>query len=341
MSPAELARWQRKIDDADALRFRDPGRSLHMSRQVLEDVAAADGAGHGPWGRLQADAWGTLGSAYRAVGDLRRAEHCLQVALAFLDEQSPSPECWARFAQRASYLRCSQRRFAEALDLNDDVLRLYREQGLEQDAVAALVDRALFFGRAGRTAVAVELLERCLAELDAEARPRAHLAAVHNMAYYRLRAAGPNQEADALAWLERAEALHRQCPASLAQLQLQAMSGVTAIRFGRLEEGRVLLQGAHDGFCELQARPEQMLSLFHLSELYVIEGDPTQDDLAQRNDEELLRLAGLIFPLLKEVELPRVARRAVLRFLSAARARRVTLDLIHQATEELQQMVGA
>ena len=331
MGEAELEAWRGRIEAADALRFQDPGRSLSLSLQVCEAVAALDGPSGGPWGRLQAEAWGTLGSAYRAVGDLRRAESCLQIALAFLDGTSVEPQVWARYAQRASYLRCSQRRFDEALALCDDVVRIYDDQGMDQDAASALVDRALIFARGGRPEVAVGILETCLERLDAAQRPRAYLAAVHNMAYYRLQAASsPEQEREAAAWLDRADALYEESSAPLARWQLEAMRGVTAIRFGRRAEGERILWHAYHGLGELHARSEQMLALFHLAD----------SAAARRDDDELLRLAGLIFPLLRELRLPQVARRAVLRFLSAARARRVTSEVIHQATDELQLVVG-
>lgn len=333
LSPGEpWQSWHQRVRQAEELRFQDPGRSLEASLAVRDQVASLGGEGKN-WVFLQADAWSALGSVYRSVGELSRAEGCLQVALAFLDDLGPSvtPGIWARFAQRASYLRCSQRRFDEALDLNIDVVQLYMRDGMEADARAAGVDKALFLARSGRPREAISVLDLCLDEIDRKQNPMAFLAAVHNMTYYRLLVAeNIREEEEALVWLDQARDLHREHPEllePLGVLQLQAIAGATAIRMGRNSAGEEALRNAYEGFLECRALPEQMLTLLYLSHAAL-----------HRDDEaEILRLAGLIFPLLKTVSLPSVARNAVLRFLGAARSGKVTVDLIHRVADELHQ----
>ena len=327
----ELERCRQRVDAADQLRSQDPGRALDEARTACE-VAAACESESLDWQLLQAEAWAVLASAYRSVGDLRRSEGALNVALELVDDlPEVHPTTWARLAQRACYLRCSQKRFAEALSLSNDVLGIYQQQGDEPAAAAALVDRALILARAGDPRKAITVLSRCLEALDPQHDAKNHLAAVHNMAYYRLQVAETEaQEQEALQWLEKAKQCHRRRPEPLGLLQLQAMAAVTAIRFGRRRQGTESLWQVYHGFGELRALPEQILTLLHLAECAVGACD----------DDEVTRIAGLIFPLLGKTPLPETARSALLRFLNAARSRSVTRELVTHVTDELQQAVG-
>ncbi len=324
------------VEAADELRFRDPGQALARAREACEAAAGMESGPPGSfrWLQLQADAWSVMASAYRAVGDLQRSENAVNLAISFLQaapKKAIEPKTWARLAQRASYVRCSQKRFAEALALSRDALRIYEGENDEQSVGSAWVDRALIFARSGDFEGAIAILERCLAQIDERQDPRSYLAAVHNMAYYRLRVATtPDEEQAGLRWLERARRLHRQRPERHGLLQLEAVAAVAAIRFGRRHLGIEDLWRAYRGFGELQALPEQMLCLLHLAECAV----------ADHDDDEVMRIAGLLFPLLSKTRLPEVARAALLRFLGAARSRSVTQDLLSEVTDELHQAVG-
>ncbi len=349
MSTAEHCR--ELVVAADELRFRDPGRALVRAREACEAAAGCEpqAAKSADWLKLQAEAWAVLASAYRAVGDFQHAENAINLAISFLQAVPPNavlkdaapkdaasretvgPTVWARLAQRASYLRCSQKRFSEALALSQDALLIYEQAEDSLAAGSAWVDRALIFARSGDPETAIDLLERCLPQLDERQDPRSYLAAVHNMAYYRLRVATtPSEEQEGLRWLEQARRLHQERPEPHGLLQLQAVAAVAAIRFGRRDQGVQELWRIYRGFEELQALPEQMLALLHLADCAVAEND----------DDEVMRIAGLLFPLLSKTRLPEVARAALLRFLGAARSRSVTQDLVTRVTDELQQAVG-
>lgn len=331
----DLEFCRRLIHAADELKLSNPGKAVDQARLACEAAGAVEPApSRDDWYQLQSEAWAVLGSAFRTVGDLPRSENALGIAIAFLDQlpnDAVLPEHWARLTQRACYLRLSQRRFDEALELNRDVVRIYDEQGDEGSVQSAFVDRALILARSGSPETAIPVLERCLEKMDLERDPRGYLAAVHNMAYYRLQVAvTADEEQNALLWLERARRCHHRSPEPLGLLQLQAMAALTAYRMGRREQAIESLWQVYRGFGEIQALSEQILTLLHLAACAA--------DRGRRS--EVTRIAGLLFPLLNKAGLSESARAALLRFMNAARSRSVTPELVTRVTHELQQAMA-
>lgn len=331
MMGEDLLRW---LADADDLRHRHPRRALLRAR-ALRDLAAsiepppasapvataAEGGDAGEsrrqWNRLQASAWGVLGSAHRSVGDRARAESALAVALAFLETPTDTrpdgadPETdlgLARLAQRLSYVRCDQQRFDEALALNDDALRLFDRAGDARLAASVRVDRALFFHRSGQTRRAIPLLIHALGRLDEESQPRVFLAAVHNLGFYlSLEARDADQEREALAWLELGWQLHLEHPEEPGLLRLRAVAALMALRRGHVEEATEALASCRAGFAELGAMAEQAAVLLHLVALAFEEG----------RNEDVRAFAAQLAPILHHLGLPEPARAMLRRFLGA------------------------
>ena len=142
----ELDSCRRLIREAENLRFADPREAVRVAKLARDRAAAIDreAIGAPEWLRLQADVWAVLGSALRSVSDLWEAEGALNVALSFLNAPELrahlDPLTHARLAQRAAYLRCDQRRFDESLELINEALAIYEEQGASQAAAGALSD---------------------------------------------------------------------------------------------------------------------------------------------------------------------------------------------------------
>lgn len=305
----ELESCLRFMTQADELRRSHPKRALELALDARDVAAVIDRKAIGKirWRSLQADAWAILGSAYRAVGDLRRAENAFNVAFAFLAEKPLfDPLALSRLSQRAAYLRSDQGRFAEALELIESALADYRRVGENGKLACALVDKGVILRAAGRVREALDFVRQALEILDPAAEPRIFLAASHNMALYLQElATTPGELQEAIAWLEVAIAQHRQASESIDFFKTRAVVALTSIRLGRSEEGRQELLRCFDGFGRLESPPNQAVMLLHLLALAAIADDR----------EEIQRLAGLFFPLLHRLDPEDAVGRTLLRLI--------------------------
>lgn len=325
------------LRQADELKHRDPKRAVKVA-EGARDLAArvdAESLERSEWLTLQAEAWATLGSAYRAVVDLRKAESALNIALAFLKAVDPwqrlDPLVYPRLAQRASYLRCDQGRFAEALDLNDEALAVYRELLETQHLARAWVDRALILGRFGKIRDAVHSLIRALSLLDPVASARSFLAAVHNMTIYLCESAETEaDQLEAYRWLALAARQHSRLPEEINLLKLRMLEGALAIRRGSEDEAIRKLWIAHDGFERLDSVQNQAVVLLQLAGVF----------LARGKMEEVKRIAGRLFPMFRKLEVDRETSAALMLFYKAAQAEGATLELLEHVMQRVGEVRG-
>lgn len=328
----EVDLCRRLIASAESLRHEDP-RAAVVRAERARDLAAslqARRTGDGPWNRLQAEAWSVLASAHRFVGALHRAESCLAVALRFLEDARDlhrQPLLRPRIAQRAAYLRCDQGRFAEALELNAEAVATYRSQGDGHLAACALLDRALFHHRAGRTPRAVELLSESLSGIDRRRAPRSYLAAVHNMAVYLQRIAGTRAETEeALQWLHLAIREHSRLPERRSVLKLRTLVALCRADLGERRRATDELAVLRRRFAEIGSPSHEALVLLHRVRLALEDDERT----------EALRLCGEIFPLLGRLERDDSARHTLLAFLAATRAGVLDAGAVRAAVDALE-----
>lgn len=292
----ELESCLQFLAQADELRRTYPERSLALAKDARDVAAVLDRQTVGPirWRCLQGDAWAILGSSYRAVGDLRRAENAFNVAFSFLAEKPLfDPLALSRLSQRAAYLRCDQGRFAEALELVDSAIADYRQMEERGRLACALVDKGVVLRGAGRVREALGLVRQALEILDPAAEPRIFLAASHNMALYLEELAEtPHELQEAIAWLEVALGQHGQARESVDFFKTRAVVALTSIRLGRRAEGRDELLRCFEGFGRLQSVPNQAVMLLHL----------LAGALLAEDQPEVQRLTGLFFPLLHRLD---------------------------------------
>ena len=292
----ELESCLRFLSQADEIRHSHPRRSLELALDARDVAAVLDRKAVGVirWRSLQADAWAILGSSYRAVGDLRRAENAFNVAFSFLAERPLyDPLALSRLCQRAAYLRSDQGRFPEALDLIDSAIADFRQLGENGRLACALVDRGVILRGAGLVREALSYVRQALEILDTAAEPRIFLAASHNMALYLQELAEtPAELQEAIAWLEVAIAQHGRAAESVDFFKTRAVVALTSIRLGRREEGRAELQRCFEGFGRLDSIPNQAVMLLHLLALAAMAGQ----------QDEIQRLTGLFFPLLHRLD---------------------------------------
>ncbi len=310
----------RLLTQADELRRTLPKRALDLALEARDVAALIDRKSIGQirWRSLQADAWSILGSAYRSVGDLRRAENAFNVAFAFLAEKPLfDPLALSRLSQRAAYLRSDQGRFAEALELIESALADYRQMGERGKLACALVDKGVILRAAGKVREALDWVRQALEILDPAAEPRIFLAASHNMALYLQELAKtPGELQEAIAWLEVAIGQHQQGSESIDFFKTRAVVALTSIRLGRRQEGRLELLRCFEGFTRLDSPPNQAVMLLHLLALAAIAGD----------QEEIQHLAGLFFPLMHRLDPEDAVGRTLLRLIKLVQRQAATAE---------------
>ena len=330
------------IEAADDARYRHPRRALERafaardfaaSLQVTE-LEASDASPRWRWLALQSDAWAVLASAHRGVGELDRAEASLLVALTFLDVvPAKGGHRRARWAQRASYVRLDQGRFGEALELLAESRRLYLELGFEQRAASVMVDMALVLARSGRRQQAAAQLTRALEVLHRREEPRSYLAAVHNLARVLLEIAErPEEEQEALRWLELAIREHDRFPEPLNALRLRALAALTAARLGRVDAALASLEELAGAFATVGAVGDQVLALLHASEIALRHG--------RIDGPQALGAAGRLFPLLRRLPVDDEAKTALRRLLSSAEESQLSVDAVRRAAVLVERSLG-
>jgi tetratricopeptide (TPR) repeat protein len=320
-------RWIRQADD---LRGREPRRALELAHSARDLAARLDltDLGQAFWRALQADAWAVLGSCWRANGDLRRAESCLTVAWSFLaDGPLHDPLSPARLSQRAAYVRGDQGRLDEALRLIDSAVATYQRLNERGWTACALIDKAVLLHRAGRTREALPLLDAAQGDLDPERDSAYYLAAVHNRAVFlEALAERPEDLGEALRSLEIALRAHARAPDSLSLLKGCALTALAAIKLGRRQEAAEELWRCWEGFHRLGAAADELWALLHLLTLALVDA----------NEDQILRIAGLLFPLQQSLDLETPARTALRDLIQKAQRRELTADLTQQLIRTLQ-----
>lgn len=330
--PDDLSLSRQMITRAESLRPHHPGRALELARAGRALAATVDRVGvtTGTWLSLQADAWSAVGSAARARGALREAEQALNVAIGFVHDQAYPEEQrlidQCRLAQRAAYLRSSQGRHGEALDLIDDAIAVQESLSTPADLARCRVDRAAILAAAGRYREALAGLIHTL-EADSDVLPpRTRLAAVHNAAlYFHHLADGPRSTAEALRWLRLAIQLHQRHGESIDAIKLRALLGLTAARQGEVDHAMTILNEAAMGFGRHGAIPEHTMALLDLARLALAHGRP----------EALTTVAGQLFPLLQRLRPAPEIRQGVLDVVRAIHQGRLRPTLVERAAMPL------
>ena len=153
--------------------------------------------------RWQAKVWACLGNARCLALDYVAAEVAFSTAEAFLVGAGSPADVRAELLCYQSWLRSSQGRLAEALELADEAMALLPERS-GQLVVRVLLVRAQAYSNLSQYERALVDLHAVLAHLDLGSEPFLHWMAHQNIAstLWRL-----DRQAEAEAWLERARAL--------------------------------------------------------------------------------------------------------------------------------------
>ena len=248
------------LERCDELIFDDGHAGLQAAEVGPELAVLVSRFSHQPesYASLRLRAFGVLGSAFRAAGDLLQSEETYRAGLRLLRRERISVTEKANFLFRLAVLRSVQNRMKEALNLASFSVRVYRQASEPvrlQHLGEALVIRGHLHGLVEDIPAAMRDWSEALSCTDPRQRPRIHYCASHNLAYCLVEkgAVDSRSLAKVERHLSKARKFLSKRPKSKQKLRLVWLQGIIVLRFGSARRGEAALKNARRGFLEMEA----------------------------------------------------------------------------------------
>ena len=216
-----------------------------------------------------------LGGARRAVGQYRASEEAYAHAWR-IGRQGVSLELRCMLDRWMAYLRCTQNRLEEALELANRAVELSNSRNARGGALAV---RGYVHVRMAYFSDGVRDFSRALSMIDPADDPahrgrhlRVRYAATHNLAYAISQSPSPESLKAAQSHLRRAQRLLPSHTRSLPRHQLCWLEGQCLLKLGFPRRAESLLRQAREGLRDVGAPFEMAMAGLDLSELYRKEG---------------------------------------------------------------------
>ncbi len=305
--------------------FRDPARAVELAGLAVEVADRLDSGhyGEGIVEDAKALAWAHLGNAYRIASDLRRAEEALLKARHHHERGGEDALTGAQILSFQASLRSSQMKFAEAVELLDRAILVYREARERHLEGRALIKKGLARGYSGRYKEAIRLIHGGLSRIEPLEEPRLLVSARHNLIGF-LNESGRHE--DALRALEETRNLYFTLGEPTNLIRLRWLEGRIARDLGRFEQAEEALREARDGFVERGIGFDAARVSLDLATVYAKQG----------RTGELKRLAVEMVPVFESRDVHQEALAALLLFRQVAEAEEVTLGLLERISDYLQ-----
>jgi tetratricopeptide (TPR) repeat protein len=329
LTEAQFRTWgvcEALLGRARALGYQDPSRSLALGRLGARIAEALDPDRYGAARilDLQGRAWGLLGNAQRILSDFREAERSFAEAEKRLARGTGDPVEKADLLLFKASLRGNQQRFREAFQLLDRVSAIGRRCGDRHLVGKSLITRGFIVGVANEHEAAIRLLREGLSLVDPTAEPRLAVAAHHNLILYLFEG---GREEDALELLGRARPLYERIGDGMALLRLRWLEGKIALALGEGERAESILLDVRKELVEQSIGYDAALLSLDLARIYARQG----------RGAEMRRLAEEMIPIFQSRDIHREAIAALVVFQRAAEMERVTVGLVQELTDYLQQ----
>ncbi len=156
------------LQESFALRYRDPQEMVLLAdraRQLAEGLPTRR-YGARVLADLRARAWSELGNAWRVADQLPKAQEAMAAAARWARKGTLDLQLAARLADLAASLAADLGRFAEALELLDDVCSIYHRLGDRHMVGRALISQANICSRNAEPEMAIERLTEGLWRID-------------------------------------------------------------------------------------------------------------------------------------------------------------------------------
>lgn len=311
---------------ARALGYQDPSRSLGLGRlgARIAETLDPDRYGSARILDLQGRSWGILGNAHRILSDFSEAERSFAEADKRLARGTGDPIEKAGLLLFRASLRGNQQRFREAFRLLDRVAAIGRRCGDRHLVGKALITRGFIVGVANEHEAAIRLLREGISRVDPTAEPRLTIAAHHNLILFLFEG---GQEQEALELLDRARPLYERIGDRMALLRLRWLEGKIALSLGDGERAESILLEVRKQLVEQSIGYDAALLSLDLARIYARQG----------RGAEMRRLAEEMIPIFQSRDIHREAIAALVVFQRAAEMERVTVGLVQELTDYLQQ----
>ena len=306
--------------------FQDPPRALQHARLGVEVADRLDRERYGATrvNDLRARAWATLANAERILTDFRAAEKSFARAEQLLKSGTGDPLEKAFLLLLQASLLGHRQRFPEANRLLDRVVRIGRRSGDLHLCGKALITQGFLAGMAHEPELSLKLLREGLPLVDPEAEPRLLVAAYHNL-ILGLTESGAVEEATEL--LEHSRPRYEHLGDRMNLIRLTWLEGKIALARGELGHAEALLLDARDQLAQRGLGYDAALLSLDLARVYARQG----------RGAEMRRLAGEILPIFQSREIRREAVSALIMFQKAADMERVTLGIVQELSDSLQE----
>ncbi|MEP7011734.1 MAG: helix-turn-helix transcriptional regulator [Acidobacteriota bacterium] len=261
-----------------------------------------------------------LGNARRVKGWLDQADAAFFRAkeVAAVGEIVPSPFSRARMLDREASLRRDQRRFDEALALQDQAFKIAQPSELG----SLWLNRSVLLHASNDPVGAIESLQNACATFDEKSDPRDRLVAQFNLAAS-LIDLGRGDEVEAL--LPQVRAVAESQRATVDLLRVNWLEGKCAAVVGKIEDAAGKLELVWRDFADLEIDYDAALAALDLAVVYLSAGQ-----LAET--KALALRTAVVFRRLK-IEQKELA--AVRLFWEAAGRERATVELARRAHRAL------
>jgi len=306
--------------------FQDPPRALQHARLGVEIAERLDRERYGETrvNDLRARAWATLANAERILTDFRAAEKSFARAEQLLKSGTGDPLEKAFLLLLQASLLGHRQRFAEANRLLDRVVRIGRRSGDLHLCGKALITQGFLAGMAHEPELSLKLLREGLPLVDPEAEPRLLVAAYHNL-ILGLTESGAVEEAADL--LEHSRPRYEYLGDRMNLIRLTWLEGKIALDRGELARAEALLLDARGQLVHRGLGYDAALLSLDLARVYARQG----------RGAEMRHLAGEILPIFQSREIRREAVSALIMFQKAVDMERVTLGIVQELSDALQE----
>jgi tetratricopeptide (TPR) repeat protein len=264
---------------------------------------------------LKARAWACVGETLRVSSDLRSAEEAFAIAESFILEGTGDALEEARILELKSVLLGDRRRVAEAHQLLDEVIAIYRQYRDFHLVGRAFVQKGRIHGISQDLEPAIHWLKRGLGLLDSSRERRFELAARHSLMLH-LHESGRHREARFLLTASSSE--FQQHGGELLNLSLLWLDGKTQACLGEIGEAEKALLEARQGFIRLGIGFSAAAVSLDLAALYAGQG----------RSAEIRRLSAEMLLIFQSRDLHQEAVAALIAFQRAVAMEGVSSKLL-------------